>query len=149
MADRRRTAKDVFEMPDPVRTFIAQGVQTPPIADTLQSQVTDEPLASLAPPKNARIVEMGRARSPEPRTGNARTRAKSPSPSPVPTVPVERAYAKATVQKTIRFHPRLIAELDAYFREQMVNHDRPVSIQHVQNEALDLWLERNVRSRTP
>jgi hypothetical protein len=54
-------------------------------------------------------------------------------------------YAKATVQKTIRFHPRLIAELEAHMRKQELDGGNPIPFQQVQNEALDLWLENYVR----
>lgn len=56
-----------------------------------------------------------------------------------------RTFAKATVQKTVRFQPKLIADLEAWQRKQERMGDIPASFQRIQNEALRLWLEKNAR----
>lgn len=58
-----------------------------------------------------------------------------------------RALAKATVQKTVRFQPTLIADLEAWQRKQEKRGETPASFQRIQNEALRLWLEKHVRER--
>lgn len=148
MASKRRTAEDVFEMPDPVKKFIDQGLQTTHDQQNAQPTAVNPHDTLTESASSSRVVNMshGRATHTGPREGKHQS-ALPPVQPPSAPLPVERAYARATVQKTIRFHPRLIAELDAYLRDQNLHEERPVSIQHVQNEALDLWLERNVRGR--
>lgn len=53
-----------------------------------------------------------------------------------------RTLARATVQKTVRFQPQLIAEFDALVRTEVAAGRKPKSFQEVQNEALKLWLKR-------
>ncbi|QDV43896.1 hypothetical protein Enr13x_37560 [Stieleria neptunia] len=56
-----------------------------------------------------------------------------------------RTFAKATVQKTVRFQPKLIADLEAWQRKQETMGEIPASFQRIQNEALRLWLEKHSR----
>lgn len=58
-----------------------------------------------------------------------------------------RAHSKARVQKSVRFRPALIAELDEHLRSlEIAGQER--SIQDVMNEALELWLDKN-KGRRP
>ncbi|MEZ6103774.1 MAG: hypothetical protein R3E01_32920 [Pirellulaceae bacterium] len=58
------------------------------------------------------------------------------------------AMAKASVQKTIRFRPALIAEWESYVHNQRLTGAKPMTFQDVQNEALELWLNQNVPTIT-
>ncbi len=51
-------------------------------------------------------------------------------------------YAKATIQKTVRFRPELISKLERWSRNQQASGQSPKSFQQIQNEALSLWLEK-------
>jgi hypothetical protein len=58
----------------------------------------------------------------------------------------DRAYemtlSRATIQKTVRFQPELVAELESLNHHKSQQGERPLSFQEVQNEALRMWLRR-------
>ena len=51
------------------------------------------------------------------------------------------SHSKARVQKTVRFLPQLITEVDAYLKAQAPGQER--SFQDIANEALREWLDSN------
>ena len=51
-----------------------------------------------------------------------------------------RAMAKATIQKTIRFSPELIAQVEQWQAEQLSSGQLAMSFQQIQQEALREWL---------
>lgn len=134
----RKTLEEVFNMPDAVKDFIDKGIET-----DSQSQGPSEKLPGRKGPKAAqdrKVIDMEEGRSqgsskPVPATSRAAVRQE-----PAAAVDLTRTYAKATVQKTIRFHPKIIAEVEAVIRQQEVSGEKPISFQQIQNEALELWL---------
>jgi hypothetical protein len=51
--------------------------------------------------------------------------------------------SKATIQKTVRFNPQLIARWEQLAQSTRENGGIPASFQQVQNEALEMWLSKN------
>jgi len=80
-----------------------------------------------------------------PSTSRAR-RPNRPKTRP-PTMPtVTPIHSKARVQKSIRFRPALVAQLEEHLHSlALTGNER--SIQDVMNEALDLWLQTNAQSK--
>ncbi len=118
------------------------------LVDSVESEVKNEelrtpPLKEELPPKPQSNDDEPKVSRPKRRLGKER-RAKTPKERPDES-PQEmlRTFAKATVQKTVRFQPTLIAKLDAFQREQERSGRMPASFQRIQNEALELWLEKN------
>jgi hypothetical protein len=56
---------------------------------------------------------------------------------------MQRLLAKATVQKTVRFQPKLIAQMETWIREQEARGENSFSFHQIHNEALKRWLEKN------
>jgi hypothetical protein len=143
---KRRTAEEALSIPTAVQDFIERGVL---LKDTTASADTGNAAADVQSDKNQtdpKVIDLGSERQPP-----LISRKRSSQTKPTPDLPstsldnLSRTYAKATVQKTIRFHPKLIAELEAHTRKQELDGEKPIPFQQVQNEALDLWLERHVR----
>jgi hypothetical protein len=143
---KRRTAEEAFEMPASVQDFIDRGVQDSS-RSMLAAMTVAVPATELVQSKpREKVIELAEERQPQSTTtrranmGRGALRVPQSSPDDL-----TRTYAKATVQKTIRFHPRLIAELDAYTRQHELDAEKPKAFQQIQNEALDLWLDQHVR----
>lgn len=56
---------------------------------------------------------------------------------------MQTTLSKATIQKTVRFNPQLIAKWEQRTQIERENGKTPKSFQQVQNEALELWLHKN------
>ncbi|MCS7466301.1 hypothetical protein NZK35_06380 [Stieleria sp. ICT_E10.1] len=56
---------------------------------------------------------------------------------------MSRTLAKSVIQKTVRFKPTLIAQLEDWIRRQEADGNVQTTFQQIQNEALELWLDRN------
>ena len=137
---KRRSAEEALNLPASVKQFIDRGI------DAADSQ--SRPLAmqvSGLNPRNRKSSSchwnIRRSLHPSRDSRGAERAALRPASA----IELSRTYAKATVQKTIRFDPQLIAELEAYTRERELHGEKPVTLQQIQNEALDLWLEKHVR----
>ena len=63
-----------------------------------------------------------------------KTRTSMPNPS------LDRIMSKATIQKTIRFSPELIAQVEQWQAEQLSSGQLAMSFQQIQQEALREWL---------
>jgi hypothetical protein len=141
MARQRRTAAEAMALPTSVEQFITRGV--PNMATPATSR---NPLAN----ENSRQEPVGR-QDDQPEGdhgfGSSRKPRKVPRQQSRQTSghdDLTRMLAKATVQKTVRFQPRLVAEWEAYVRRQEASGHATKPFQQVQNEALELWLEKNV-----
>ena len=141
---KRRTAEEAFEMPASVKDFISHGVQESGNvqASTPKPEPSMDRSQSMPHEKVIELDEERQVHTTTRRTGQGHRASRSPQSSPDD---LTRTYAKATVQKTIRFHPRLIAELEAYSRQLELDAEKPLAFQQIQNEALDLWLDKYVR----
>jgi len=53
----------------------------------------------------------------------------------------DAAYSKATIQKTVRFNPHLIARWENFVESKRAAGESPSSFQQAQNEAFQLWLQ--------
>lgn len=140
----RKSLEEVFNMPDVVKDFIDNGIETEP-----RTQAIGDKAPSGKGPKPARdrkVIDMEEGRSqggskPVPAIGR-----EVAWQEPAAAVNLTRTYAKATVQKTIRFHPKIIAEVEALIRQQEATGEKPDSFQQIQNEALELWLSHHRES---
>ena len=63
-----------------------------------------------------------------------KTRTSMPNPS------LDRIMSKATIQKTIRFSPELIAQVEQWQAEQLSSGQIAMSFQQIQQQALREWL---------
>jgi hypothetical protein len=140
---KRRTAEEAFEIPASVQEFIERGVHSSAKSAPADSPIATPQADASHSPRNEKVIDLDEERHVPSTTGRVNLKRGS-SRSPLPD-DLTRTYAKATVQKTIRFHPKLIAELDAHTRQQELDAEVPKAFQQIQNEALDLWLERYVR----
>lgn len=71
-----------------------------------------------------------------------RKRKTKPSLS-TPNPTLNRAMSKATIQKTIRFSPELIAQVETWRTQQLESGNQPKSFQQIQQEALADWLRNS------
>jgi hypothetical protein len=142
---KRRTAEEAFNVPTSVKDFIDHGVR--PVNRLVPSTTVsvEREMNVDQPTSGEKVIDLDEERH-APATARRASRGRGAVDAPqASTHELSRTYAKATVQKTIRFHPRLIAELEAYTRQQELDGEKPLAIQQIQNEALDFWLEKNVR----
>ncbi len=102
--------------------------QTPPASDNSVVDVNDE-TDSASEPKFT--------------NKNSERRSSRNSVSFQSTDELQRLLSKATVQKTVRFQPRLIAQLETRIKRQEAGGDNPPSFQQIQNEALKFWLDEH------
>ena len=70
-----------------------------------------------------------------------RRRQKNPHP-PTTTPSLDRIMSKATIQKTIRFSPNLIAQVETWQAEQLETGKQPMSFQQIQQLALEEWIRK-------
>jgi hypothetical protein len=141
---KRRTAEEALNIPTAVQDFIEHGMLVTEAKRLANDNNAAIDVRSSAKKTDANVIDLESERAAPPISRRRSTQNK-PGPEAPPTSldDLTRTYAKATVQKTIRFHPKLIAELDAYLRSVERGGGKPVTFQSVQNEALALWLERN------
>jgi hypothetical protein len=142
---KRRTAEEAFNVPTSVKDFIDHGVRPHDRSVPSTTVSVEHEMNADTAPSGEKVIDLDEERH-APATARRASRGRGGVEAPrASTHELSRTYAKATVQKTIRFHPRLIAELEAYTRQQELDAEKPLALQQVQNEALDLWLEKNVR----
>lgn len=128
MSEKNLIADLVAEVTEEVESLDA--VQAASNDDTEKVVVLDTP----KPPKPTRKFER-----PKPPKRDKTT--KSPEPEDL-----MRTYAKATVQKTIRFRPTLIAQLDDHLLS-LKREGRERTLTNVMNNALELWLDTNAKPK--
>ena len=142
----RRSAGEALSLTPPVEEFIARGVP-----NGEPGSVSSADQESVDPPKG-KTKRIHRPKSPDsssrrPRSAGKRKHKKTPKPeTETVTEALLQTYAKATVQKTVRFQPKLIAEFEELTRTQQLSGEKPKSFQDAQNEALALWLKGESRS---
>jgi hypothetical protein len=99
----------------------------------------DEQAAGVAQAPNERSNSASKGR------GKKRPPKDKYPPDLVLRLPTIRSHAKAKVQKTVRFRPDVIAELDEHLESRLPGDER--SFQDVMHEALELWLNANHRNQ--
>lgn len=144
MSGERRTAEDALALTGEIRQFISSGPAVPKSPKASADNSTDDGdtgrrarLATSNAPKRT-TTESPRRRS-QPKA-TSRSHAKSVSLSEP-----QLTHIKATVQKTVRFKPALIAKLEAWVKDREARGVQVPSFQQIQNEALGLWLDSNVK----
>ena len=143
----RRTIAAAFENTPQVAEFIKRGVPANQRETTTATGVGDSsadvggeqlrasrPQASLSDDQAAR--KPGKNRKGPPTLADKQRRRVSEQ-NAVP------AHPKARIQKSIRFLPHLILQLDEYLRT--LPPDDELSLQTVMNDALEMWLQANSR----
>jgi hypothetical protein len=150
MVKERRSAADALALSPQIEEFIAKGI-TPTVAEPRSEKVvqmktdpdtrsaeseTESDLPSTESQETAGQIKKP-SRQPERRVAARSQSFQTPDE-------MQRLLAKATVQKTVRFQPKLIAQMEAWIREQEARGENSFSFQQIQNEALKLWLEKNV-----
>ena len=137
---KRRTAEDALNMPSNVRQFIAQGRPSAQKGHAVPDQQSE---ASDSDDTNDELQDA------EPNGGRPsrkpRRSAKQRSRPNHSEHDLARTYAKATVQKTVRFQPKLIADWEAHVRTLEDAGQTSKPFQQMQNEALELWLRKYAR----
>jgi hypothetical protein len=79
-----------------------------------------------------------------PTSSSSRTRLPKPELHTKPNA--SPIHSKARVQKSIRFRPAIVAELEEHLRSlEFAGNQR--SLQDVMNDALELWLQTHARSK--
>jgi hypothetical protein len=158
MVKERRSAADALALSPQIEDFISKGITS--------SQVTPQrPLSIAEKPKQESVANESSQHITEPTEGTfdrelvneavsnseSKTQARTPErrvAKPANTIQsneeMNRMLSKATVQKTVRFQPRLIAQMEAWVKRQEAGGENPPSFQQIQNEALKLWLEKTV-----
>jgi len=124
---------------------IAESANTDP--NHRQPPETNSDIADSSKSRSTqKVVHMERDNN----ANNQRAKGKSKSSSRdaiTPSPELKHAYSQSRIQKTVRFRPKLIAELQKYFREQEAAERDVPSFQDVQNDALELWLQKHVRPK--
>lgn len=156
MVKERRTAADALALSPQIEDFISKGISSS-IQSEKQSPRVEEKVEKTSP---VRLVDSDPADTEkEPIEREVHETMGSSPKRKQPSVAVERketkqpvGYAnademqrllsKATVQKTVRFQPRLIAQMEAIIRNQEARGEAPMSFQQIQNDALKLWLAK-------
>ena len=139
MASKRRTAAEAFQIPAAVDEFISSGVQLG--ARSTEKQDNDQLRSQgkgKGTPKRRRqrkVASQNGEASFKRRTSNRR------EPHDDELGELARLLDKASVQKTVRFHPTIIARLNEYARLRAASGAPSMSFQQIQNEALQLWLD--------
>ncbi len=139
MPKRRRSATEALDVPVKIQEFITKG-----LPNTQDSDPTSGPLAINDPQVAVKGVSENNSNWRErPKHRRTRQSKNTPKRSSDQTISedVSRAYAKATIQKTVRFRPEIVAELDALVREEEATGKQPKSFQQIQNEALAMWIK--------
>jgi hypothetical protein len=149
MVKERRSAADALALSPQIEEFIAKGI-TPTVSTTPSEKVVqmkaDPEIRLTESDKEELLPNMeshesaGQIRKPS-RQPERRVAARSQSFQTPDEM--QRLLAKATVQKTVRFQPKLIAQMEAWIRDQEARGENSFSFQQIQNEALKLWLEKN------
>ena len=141
----RRTAADALN-DDPlddaiIRQFVTAGVPSNTDARPRPHESKPATITEQVASDDKREAQIARKRRPENRIKVGAKKRDTNADALPPEL--RSALSKATVQKTVRFHPKLIAQLDAYTRAEEARGERAKSFQQIQNEALELWLQRN------
>lgn len=124
----KRTVEEALQEGTKVKEFISRGIpgKNPKLKIAPESKPTEAEAAQKPKLKRRRPKNQSTPRS-----------------TLTPPDDLARTLAKATIQKTVRFHPNLIAQLDVLVRADEARGKRPRSFQQIQNEALQLWLNEN------
>ena len=147
MVSERRTAEDALEISGDVKDFIARGF----VDNTTQRESTESSDAGAEPANDTQAAtEKGNtdrpskgATSRKPGKSTRSRRSQTTGRGHAYEYENSRAHAKATVQKTVRFQPSLIARLEHWIRVLEDRGEGAPSFQQVQNDALKLWLEKH------
>ena len=149
MVKERRSAADALALSPQIEEFIAKGI-SPTAAEPRSEKVVQmnaDPEIRLAESETESDLPNAESQEPlgqvkKPSRQPERRVAARPQSFQTPDE-MQRLLAKATVQKTVRFQPKLIAQMETWIREQEARGENSFSFQQIQNEALKLWLEKN------
>lgn len=155
MVKERRSAADALALSPQIEDFITRGITTPSdaakqslsIAPKLDKESATLESSKQTPPVSDNSVvdlndETDSTSEPKFASRNSDRRSSKSSMSFQTTDEMQRLLSKATVQKTVRFQPKLIAQLETWIKRQEAGGDNPPSFQQIQNEALKLWLDK-------
>ena len=131
--NNRRSALDAFKSTPEIDAFIKTGV---PANDVKPERI------EKAKPQDREAEPSGAAAE---ITEAAPKRRKKPASRTIQTGDREmhRVHSKARIQKSIRFLPDLIVELENHLRSLPPEDEQ--SLQTIMNDALRMWLSKNVR----
>ncbi len=132
MDSERRTVADALDTDDKIGQFISNG---------LANLSTESSEAS--PSVESAGLDGGEPAKDAPSKQPERKNRSVSKPRKISDEQLSRTLAKSVIQKTVRFKPTLIAQLEDWIRRQEADGNVQTTFQQIQNEALELWLDRN------
>ena len=137
--NKRVGAAEALEITPEIKDFISAGVPQQALPNT-ESESRQNPTEQRSDQRISTVADApGRGNTGVPPKKKASS-PKTPKKSIAQPRP-DRVHSKARVQKTVRFLPHLITQLDEYLRALPLGQE--LSFQDVANEALQMWLDRH------
>lgn len=139
----RRSAAAALDVDSRIKDFISAGVPAKPQVVSVVEEPADVPVAGSGKEDAVTGKEPERPVRKKSASKERRTEFQATIASPA----YAQTLARARIQKSVRFLPKLIAGFEEYCQHETLAGRKPISIQDALNEALDNWL--NSKSRFP
>ena len=134
MDGSRRNATEALQHAARVEDFISNGVHV--------KIKTPNEIGQVEPTDSQEQENANQSKTDRQPQRKARRKSSKPRVD-LPTDSASLALAKATIQKTVRFNPKLIARWERLAHSKRASGQTPASFQQVQNDALALWLSKH------